>query len=97
MFISSTLPNPPRHQSRSPSTRKAGGSYENIQILVKFCPPGLSLDIGTFCIFDFAAFLKYKNFNIVMDNGVLTPSLKKEKITPQVLKIFKILHQSSNF
>ena len=97
MFIPSPLPNPPPHKSRSPSSRKGGGSYENLQILVKFSPQGLSLDIGTFCIFDFAEFLKYKNFNTVMGNGVLTPPLQKRKDNHPVLKIFNILSQSSNF
>ena len=35
----------------------------NLQIIVKFSPPGLILDIGPF---DFAAFLNYKNFNTVL-------------------------------
>ena len=48
------------------SRRKGDGKYVNLQILAKASPPGLSLDIGTFCLFDFAAFLNYKNFNTVM-------------------------------
>ena len=35
----------------------------NLQILVKFSPPGLILDIA---FFDFAAFLNYKNFNTTL-------------------------------
>ena len=95
-FISSIL-SPPACKSSSYCSRKGGGHYVNPQILVKFSPPGLSLDIGTFCILDFAAFLKYKNFNTVMGNGVLTPPLQKRKDYHPVLKIFNILSQSSNF
>ena len=97
MFIPSPLPNPPPHKSGAPSSRKGGGRDKNLQILVKLSPPGLSLDIGTFCILDFAAFLKYKNFNTIMGNGVLTPPLQKRKDYHPVLKIFNILSQSSNF
>ena len=53
-------PPPHTHKSSSPSSRKGGGSYVNPQILVTFSPPRLIFDIG---LFDFAAFLNYKNFN----------------------------------
>ena len=43
--------------------RKGGGNYVNLQILVKFTPLGLILDQA---LFDFAAFLNYKNFNTVL-------------------------------
>ena len=56
-------PSFPPHKSSSPSSRKGGGNYVNLQMLVKFSQPGLILDIGPFW---FCSTLSYKSFNTVL-------------------------------
>ena len=73
-FLSSPPPPSPfsPHKSGSPSSRKGRGNYVNLQIIVKFSPAGLILDIGPFwfcCIFN------YKKFNTVLCLEELDPHL----------------------
>ena len=75
-LLSSPPPPPPPpfppHKSGSPSSRKGRGNYVNLQIIVKFAPAGLILDIDPFwfcCIFN------YKKFNTVLCLEELDPHL----------------------
>ena len=65
------IPSFPPHKSGFPSSRKGGGNYVNFQILVKFSPPRLILDI--LALFDFAALSNYKSFNTVLCLEVFHP------------------------